>query len=469
MAPMLAEPGTGVTTLTEPDISLPVEGDTVASEIAPEAQLSILEAPEAQPRPRRLSFRPKLQGKTGPALLKWMPWVVGIGGLAALIALAATTPSWGSIATRAGITLLAVSVCAWLLLWLFRHLHQRWARRRWTILAASLTLIGLLGVVPAPGIHALQGHVLEGQGNYQRAVEEYAASGEHSPDGQDIARSYLEWGQQDLHNQDYGMAVRHLGAAAETYSATTAARSARAPLGTALLQWGRQLAVEQQYGQAIQQFARLRTRYADTAAAQQAQDAQDEPAAYYAWGQQLQAGQQFQNALAQFQAIARLFPNSSYAPLAYNAAANDLYAWGQALTQQANYTQAIAAYQQIIDQYGNAPAAQQARQALNAPQSVKGRLIFANGPPDAHVIIRLSSSWSTGPNGYVQGGIVYEVRTDANGNFTFPRVALGKYLVDWQQGASFTTLLHQGTYNPIYIADVEPLRGTDLGDVQIEG
>jgi TolA-binding protein len=470
--------GTSAVTTIVPDAdpgALPPAESDAATEPAlaiPESTLTVIEEPEAPPRIRlrRPHFRrPGLQGRAGAALLRWGPWFVGIGGLIALLALAVTTPSWGSIAARDGITLLVAGICVGLLIWLFQHLHHRWTRRRWFMLAAGLVLIGALGVGLAPTLHTIQGHALEGQGNYQRAIEEYAASGEHNPNGQDIARCYLEWGQRDLRAQDAEMAVQHLEAAAETYSATPAAIQAREPLGMALLQWGRQLAAQQRYGQAIQQFAHLRTRYADTQAAQQARQAQDEPAAYYFWGQQLQASQQFQDALKQFQAIDKLFPHSPYAPQAYNAAATDLYAWGQALTAQARYTQAIATYQQLIKEYGSAPAAQQAQQALSAPQPVRGRLIFASGPPDAHVTVRLSSSWSTGPNGYVQGGYVYEVRTDANGNFTFPSVALGRYLVDWQQGSSFTTLLHQGTYNPVYIANVEPLRGTDLGDVQVEG
>lgn len=453
------------TTLAEPDASIPPESGTPAEQpLLLEPQISIIEGPEA---PRRVR-RPRIRGNPGIVLLTWGPWVIEIGGLAALIVLAVTAPDWGTFATRIGITLLVVGACVGGLIWLFHRLRHRWARRRWPILAASLLLASLLGVGLAPGIHALQGHVLEGQGNYQRAIEEYAASGENSPNGQDIARCYLEWGQRDLRSQDYAMAVQHLEAASETYSATTAARAAREPLGTALLQWGRQLAVEQSYGQAIQQFAHLRIHYAETEAAQQARENQDEPAAYYSWGLQLQASQQFQNALTQFQAIGKLFPSSSYAPQAYTSAASDLYDWGQALIQQARYTQATAVYQQLINQYGNTAVAQQAQQALHAPQPVKGRLIFASGPPDAHVIIRLSSSWSTGPNGYVQGGYVYEAHTDANGFFTFPAVPLGKYLIDWQQGSTFTTLLHQGTYNPVYIADVEPLRGTALGDVQVE-
>ncbi|HEY7355160.1 MAG TPA: tetratricopeptide repeat protein [Ktedonobacterales bacterium] len=468
----LPDPGE-LPTLPDPDALLPTDSDiTLAADLTiPESTLTIIEGPAATPGiriPRPRFHRPNLQGATGAALLRWGPWLVLIGGLIALLALSLTTSSWGSIAARDGITLLVAGACAGSFIWLFQRLHHRWTRRRWFILAASLALVGVVGVGFAPMLHSIQGHALENQGNYQRAIEEYAASGEHSPNGQDIARCYLEWGQRDLRAQDNEMAVQHLEAAAETYSATPAATQAREPLGAALLQWGRQLVVEQRYGQAIQQFARLRTRYADTQAAQQAQAAQDEPAAYYAWGQQLQANQQYQQALTQFQAIGKLFPASSYAPQAYNAAANDLYSWGQALTAQAKYAQAIATYQQLIKQYGNSPAAQQAQQALNAPQPVKGRLIFASGPPDAHVTIRLSSTWSTGPNGYVQGGFIYEVRTDANGNFTFPGVALGKYLVDWQQGASFTTLLHQGTYNPVYIANVEPLRGTNLGDVQVE-
>lgn len=434
-----------------------------------ESPLSIIEPPpESPPRIPRPKL-PSLPNIPDKMLFRWGILGIGIGAVIALLLLSLTTPSWGSIATRAGITLLVAGAGVWALLWLSHRLPQWRTQRLWPTLATGLVLVGVVGLVLAPTLHMLQGHALEGQGNYQRAIEEYTAGGEHSPNGQNSARSYLEWGQRDLRNKDYALAVQHLEAAAETYHATAAASQAKEPLSTALLEWGRQLAVEQRYQQAIQQFARLRTRYADTQAAQQAQNTQDEPAAYYAWGQQLQADQQFQEALKPFQAIGKLFPDSSYAALAYNAAASDLYAWGQALVKQAQYSEAIATYQQILDQYEKAPAAQQAQTALNAPQSVKGRLLFSSGPPDAKVIIRLSSSWSTGAFGYVQGGYVYEAHTDALGNFTFPSVPLGRYLVDWQQGTSFTTLLHQGTYNPVYIATVEPLRGTNLGDVLVQG
>ncbi len=434
-----------------------------------ESPLSILEAPPESPRRFPRPRLPKLSNIQASALLKYGPWVIGVGGLLALALFSVTTPSWGSIALRDGITLVAAGAGIWGLLWLFYRLHQRWARRRWLLLASGLALVGIIGMALSPTLHTQQGHALEGQGNYQRAIEEYTAGGEHSPDGQNTARSYLEWGQHNLRDQAYEQAVQHLEAAAETYHATPAASQAREPLGTALLQWGRQLAVEQRYGQAVQQFEHLRTHYADTQAAQEALDTQDEPAAYYAWGQQLQTNGQFQDALTQFQAVIKLFADSSYAAMAYDEAASDLYAWGQALTAQGKYTQAIAAYQQAIAHYSNAPAAKEAQQALNAPQPVHGRLLFSSGPPDGKVLIRLSSSWSANANGYVQGGQVYEVRTDANGNFTFPSVALGRYLVDWQQGTVFTTILHQGTYNPVYIATVEPLRGTDLGDVLVQG
>jgi tetratricopeptide (TPR) repeat protein len=447
----------------DPGLLPPTESD----DDTPTLPLFVREEPEPPPRwqPPRL---PRFHG-SDLWLLRYGPWILGSAGVVALVLAALTaTESWGTIATRAGITLVVAGICCGLLIWLFHRIHQRWTRRRWFILAASLIALGMLGTALAPALHAAQARALENQGNYQRAIDEYALSGEHSPDGQDIGRSYLEWGRVNLLDQDAQMAVQHLEAAAETYSATTAARQARAPLGQALLAWGQQLMVEQQYGAAIQQFAHLRTRYADTQAAQQAQLGQNEPEAYYEWGQQLQANQQFQDALAKFQTLSKLFPNSTYAAQAYNAAASDLYAWGQALVKQASYAKAIAVYQQAINHYPDAPAAKQAQQALNAPQKVTGRLIFASGPPDAKVIIRLSSSWSTNANGYVQGGYVYEAKTDANGNFTFTDVALGRYLVDWQQGAAFTTLLHQGTNNPVYIADVEPLRATDMGDIQVE-
>lgn len=436
------------------------------------SELTISEAPEPPPgRPRRI---PGSIATT--SLFRWGAWALAIIGAAVLIALALTTPgwgttlatrSWGTIALRDGLALLGIGAGAAALILLYRARLHRQVRRRWTISTASLLLIGILGIALSPTIHALQGHQLERQTNYQRAIEEYAASGEHAPDGQDIARSYLEWGQQNLKQQDYADAVQHLGMAAQRYTATPAEKQAREPMGQALLLYGQELFHAQRYSQAIQQFDLLRTRYSATTAAQQAVNEQDEPAAYFAWGQMLLSNQQFQDALTTFQHLGQLFPDSPYATQAYNAAAGDLYAWGKALVQQTRYDQAIKIDQQLIAQYPNAPEAKQAQQDLNAPQQVTGRLIFTDGTPDANVVIRLSSEWTTGANGYVQGGYVFEARTDSQGAFTVNAVALGTYLVDWQQGSGFTTILHDGTYDPVYTATVQPLRATDLGDIQI--
>ncbi len=458
---------------SEPDQTETLPADTLTADYSGseptqiETQLVIIEAPEPPRRYRRIS---RYHIRFNPARrLRQGAWVLGIGGLIVLAVLALTTPSWGSIATRDGIGLLIIGACAGCLILLQRLLEQHWARRRWPIIAATLLVFGMLGIALAPVIHTAQAHLLEHQGNYQRAIDEYSAGGEHQPNGDDIARCYLEWGQQDLNNQNYAQAIQHLGTAAQDYQATPSARQAREPMGKALLLWGRELVHEQNYAQAIQQFARLRKDYADTAAAQQAQEAQDEPAAYYAWGQMLQASQNFQAALQTFQAIGKLFPNSSYVTLAFNASASDLYDWGQALIRQGKYKDALTTYQQLIKQYSNTLEAQQAQQDLAAPQAATGRLIFVSGPPDANVIIRLSSSWSTSPNGYLQGGYVYETHTDANGQFVFSAVPPGMYLIDWQEGNGFTTLLHPATYNPVYIADIEPLHSADLGDILVEG
>lgn len=471
-APTLATAGTGdvqaaSSSLAWPELpsasspTQPVDDEPALAQAMPD--LAVVDSQEKPPH-RWLPTSATI----ATLLLKWGPWALGIIGLGFLIAFSATTPSWGTIAWRAGFTLLGIGIGAAALHVLYRALQQRWVRRRWPIITACLLALGGLGIALAPTLHLLQGQTLEHRGQYQRAIEEYTASGEQTPDGQNSARCYLEWGQQDLQQQDYAAAVQHLGAAAERYPATPSARQAREPMGKALLLYGQELAHKGRYAQALQQFDHLLKRYSDTAAAQQAIDEQDEPATYLAWGQMLQAEQHFPEALRQFQTIQQQFPQSFYAPLAYRAAASDLYAWGKALIQQAKYNEAIKLYQQLIDQYSQAPEANQAQQDLSAPQQVTGRLIFPDGTPDAHVVVRLSSSWRTGPGGYVQGGYVYETHTDKNGNFTFSRVNLGTYLIDWQQGSSFTTLLHPGTYDPVYIATVEPLRATDLGDIQIQ-
>ena len=449
--------------------------DTLAATEPDSALLAELTVSEESETPRR--SRRSIAGSIAAAsLFKWGAWALALIGAAALIALALTTRSWGTtlatrswgtIALRDGIALLCIGAGAAALVLLYRARLHRQPRRRWLIVTASLLLIGILGTALSPTIHTLQGQRLERQANYQRAIEEYTASGEHAPNGRDIARSYLEWGQQNLKQQDYADAVQHLGMVAQRYTATPAAQQAREPMGQALLLYGQDLFHAQRYSQAIQQFDLLRSRYGDTAAAQQAANEQDEPAAYFAWGQMLLSNQQFQDALTTFQRLGQVFPDSPYATQAYNAAAGDLYAWGKALVQQTKYDQAIKIDQQLMAQYPNAPEAQQAQQDLNAPQQVIGRLIFTDGTPDANVVIRLSSDWTTSSSGYVQGGYVFEARTDSTGAFTVSAVALGTYLIDWQQGSGFTTILHDGTYDPVYTAAVQPLRATDLGDIQI--
>ncbi|HEY7124389.1 MAG TPA: tetratricopeptide repeat protein [Ktedonobacterales bacterium] len=465
-----SEPGaeTEASRLVLPDLPpAPGEGTSDAPTLldVTEPQLTLIEdTPKPPLRLPRLRFHPPIPIHT---VLKWAPWLLGVVGGVLLLTLAVTAQSWGDSSTRIGFTALGITLGAALLIARIRLREQRWVRRRWLSLSTALLVVSLLGIFLAPTIHTAQAHLLERQGNYQRAIEEYKAGGEQGADAEDIGRSYLEWGQANLARQDYQQAVLHLSALADNYDATSAAQQVREPLGKALLGWGEDLLVRQQYKQAIQQFDTLRGQYSDTQAASQLQQNQDEPSAYLLWGQNLQVHQQFQDALTQLEAVQHLFPTSRYAPQAYLAAASDLYDWGQALIQQQSFNDAVARYQQLIAQYGTAPEAAQAQQALSAPQNVTGRLVLASGASDAEVLVRLSSSWTTGPNGYLQGGVVYEATTDANGAFTFTNVSIGTYLVDWQQGDTFTTLLHQGTYNPAYVANVQPLRPSDLGVVQL--
>src|ERR1051326_3284649 len=127
----------------DPGILVPTEDD----DITLESPLSILEAPEPSPRRIRIP-RPRLpQHIPEAALLKWGPWVIGIGCAIALIILTLTAiPSWGSIAARDGITLLLAGIGAGVLIWLFYRLHHRWAQRSWLALTASLLLVGIVGI-----------------------------------------------------------------------------------------------------------------------------------------------------------------------------------------------------------------------------------------------------------------------------------------------------------------------------------
>ena len=120
---------------------------------------------------------------------------------------------------------------------------------------------------------------------------------------------------------------------------------------------------------------------------------------------------------------------------------------------------------------GRFPGSSQARAAealLAAPQPVAGTLVRRDGSPVASTVVRLGSHYRAVPGGYVTQPPYYLTRTDARGDFSFPSVPLGGYVVEVQQADGWTTILTPDG-QPAYRVSVESLTPVDLAFVVVPG
>ncbi|HEX9057855.1 MAG TPA: hypothetical protein VF818_10015, partial [Ktedonobacterales bacterium] len=156
---------------------------------------------------------------------------------------------------------------------------------------------------------------------------------------------------------------------------------------------------------------------------------------HFQYGVALVAQKQYEQAGAQFEAVTTQFPASPYAARAHTSAASAYYAFGQqqlALSQQqaaANQDHDAAAtcaavvplFAKLSQSYVDTPEGANAKSALAAPVTVKGLLSGYPTHPTPTMYLSRHISAST----YFSDD--YSASLDANGRFTFNRVAQGKY------------------------------------------
>ncbi len=370
---------------------------------------------------------------------------------------------WAAGALAAGIAAFALAALA-LALYLARLLMGRRARVTALLalaLVAALVVVGVGGFTLNKPLHHAQARQLEGAGQWAAAIHEYALAGAVAPDAPDIARVYVEWGEQALHRQQYARAQQAFSAVVNSYAKSGAEVGvARDDLYQTYAEWVQTASIKVPYLAAITYLKAYQQSAACDATCQNGAPDLD-AAAYFFYGQQLVASKQYANAIAVFETAQAAYPQSPFARKAHAVAATTYLTYGKELIAT-NCASALPYYQTLAKSYADTPEGHTAQQALAAPQSVTGSLQgFPTNPlPTAYLSksINLSIFYFSDD---------YSATINATtGVFTFTNVAQGTYNLSTAQTLSNGTdyrVFKDATSGNLYSIQVGPLCPTTLG------
>jgi tetratricopeptide (TPR) repeat protein len=336
-----------------------------------------------------------------------------------------------------------------------------------------LSLLCLVGLTQQSTIHSLQARSLEGQQQWQSAINQYQLAGEGAPTSENIARVYDLWGEQYISQQHYVDALAKYNIVLAYYgSASTGVARAQSDTVTAYLAWGQQASQQHDYMAATSHYdALLHLSYCATTC--QSQASALDATAYYNLAESQLVAKNYSDAINNFHTVVSRFANSPEAHKLHGDYAKAWFGRGQQQLNSAVCSNAIPTYQQLSTQFGDTSEGQQAARALRANQPVKGHFITAvpNNPgftPIATLIQGLNHNMpdsqffqllNAAPTAPIQ----------SNGNFSFKPLPQGTYDLAWGTNASNGTQHFQFAYNPdgssYYVAKVGPLCPYDFGDL----
>jgi tetratricopeptide (TPR) repeat protein len=412
-------------------------------------------------------------------LLHPLPLRVSLSGLAAgallLLALVFLNPDWATGATVSGLVavifalLLLIAAGVRVALGL---LAQTNPRRRVQVLSSALLVLTLfffagLGLSQQTDLHAMQARFLEGQQNWQAAVSEYQAAGEVAPVSENLARTYVEWGEHLSRQQQYGDAVNRFATVLSQYmQVTDQVRRARSDLIAAYLAWATGASRHQDYaGAAAHYDALLASGYCDSSCQSLTQP--EDATTYDQLAAQQLAAQQYAPAVAAFKALTTRFPASPQAGRVHADYARALWGLGQ---QQVGTTcaAAVSPYQQLAMQFADTTEGRQAAAALKQPVQAKGR--FTQGVPDApnQPTVFLVQGLVVGIHQYQFPPLLRTAPTaqiQADGTFAFPSVPPGIYELVWSSDGALHFYYAFSGNQVLYTAHVGPLCAYDFGNV----
>lgn len=303
------------------------------------------------------------------------------------------------------------------------------------LLALLLFIIAFAGLGQQSSFHSLQGRSLEGQQNWQSAINEYKASGQNESTLADIARTYNEWGEQLSSQQQYDPALGKFTTVITNYSQVTDQLTRAQKDSVSLYQTWANLAVQQHnYTSAVQRYNTLLGLPYCFSSCQTTTRASD-ATAYYNLAEQQLTSQKYTEAVTDFQQLLSNFGNSPEAQRIHPDYAKAL--WGVA-QQQLNTTcsSALSTYQQLATTFSDTNEGQEAAKALKAPVHVKGHFTGTVPPSGTMPTVFLNKSSvitsSTSAND-VETVLTNSPSTNisSDGTFAFTSIAPGQYQLIW--------------------------------------
>lgn len=344
-------------------------------------------------------------------------------------------------------------------------------KRRTQLISASLLVVLLLiisgvGLTQQATFHGLQGRYLEGQQQWQSAINQFQLAGENAPASDNIARTYVEWGEQYSKEQQYARAIDRYNVVLNTFgTAITEVNRAQADGVTAYLDWGNQASQQHDYAGATQHFdALLQLPYCNASC--QAQANGFDATAYYNLAESQLSAQQYSDAVKNFGTVTSRFSNAPESQKSHPDYAKALMGLGQ---QQltSNCSSAIPTYQQLSSQFSDTSQGQQAAQALKQPQPLKGHftstlpaspnvpmVAFMKGLTPTITTDQFYAIWNNSPKADVH----------ADGTFASSPLPQGSYQLSWGEvNANGEDFYYSRT--GVYTAQVGPLCAYDYGDL----
>ncbi len=420
-----------------------------------------------------------LPGAEVNPLVRPLPLWASLSGTAAgallLLALVFLNPDWATGATIAGLVaiifalLLLIAAGVRVALGL---LAQTNPRRRSQVISTSLLVVLLflfagLGMSQQASLHAMQARFLEGQQSWQAAVSEYQAAGEMAPASDNLARTYVEWGESLSRQQQYGDAVSRFATVLHQYSrATGQLGRARSDLVATYLTWADFAARHQDYAGATAHYdALLASGYCDATCQSLAQPR--DATAYDRLAEQQLAAQQYAPAVAAFKALTTRFASSPEAGQVHADYAKALWGLGQQQLRT-TCTDAVSTYQQLTKQFADTAQGKQAATALQQPVQARGR--FTQNVPGApnHPTAFLVQGLVVGIHQFQFPALLRTAPTtqiNPDGTFSFPSVRPGTYELVWSSDGTLHFYYAFSGNQVLYTAHIGPLCAYNFGNV----
>ena len=464
--------------------SVPTESDSAPPSMPVlDAELpggAYVDMPNAPPPPPTPPARPSRFKELAKPLPPWasIGTIIVVAGL--LILLQLTGADWAvgayHVAIAAGITALLIALAAGIRGFAGMAARNNSKRVVQFVSAGGAILLllafCLAGFTQQATLHGLQAHNLEGQQQWQIAINEYQLAGETAPTSDNLARVYNEWGEHLTALQRYEQAFTKFDVVLNSYSSLKdEAKRAHEGKIKAYLGWAKQAADQRDYATATTRYDQLlQLDYCDVSCQTQANTL--DATAYYNLAESQLTNQDYNDAMSTFNVVVTRFPNSAETAKLHGDYAKALFGEGQ---QQlaSSCPSAIPTYQQLSTQFADTPQGQQAAAALKAPQPVKGHFIgiVPQSPSltDMAALLKGLVNGITANQFYamLKGSLMAIIQSD--GSFTFKPLPQGTYDLAWGSNNTDGAQSYSVNFNPdgsaYYVATVGPLCAFDFGDI----